>query len=53
LKKAIANDAKAAYNANKELWQTVGVKKAEHLIDALENNSLLNDALSKMIKLTD
>ena len=53
LKKAIANDAEAAYNANKELWQTVGVKDAEQLVDALENNSLLNDALRKMIKLTD
>ncbi|MCR4700279.1 MAG: hypothetical protein K5757_04925 [Bacteroidaceae bacterium] len=54
MKNAIARDAKAAYKANKELWKSVGVEKAEHLrADALENNSLLNDALRKMIKITD
>ena len=53
LKKAIANDAEAVFDANEDLWQTFGVKNAEELRNALDNNSLLNDALSKMIKLTD
>ncbi|MBQ7483805.1 MAG: hypothetical protein IJT89_07120 [Bacteroidaceae bacterium] len=54
LKKALAKDAKAAYNANKDLWETVDVFGPEHLsLEALNANKKFNDAIKNCIKLTD
>ena len=54
LKKAIANDAEAAYNANGDLWKTVDVFGPEDLsLEALNANKKFNDAIKNCIKLTD
>ncbi|MBO4597691.1 MAG: fibronectin type III domain-containing protein, partial [Bacteroidaceae bacterium] len=54
LKKAIANDAEAAFEANKNLWETVGVTSPTQLsLEALNANKKFNDAIKNCIKLTD
>lgn len=54
LKKAIAKDAKAAFDANPELWRKVGVRDATQLsLEALNANKKFNDAIKNIIKLTD
>ena len=54
MKKALAKDAKAAFEANKNLWETVGVTSPTQLsLEALNANKKFNDAIKNCIKLTD